>query len=81
MNILEMKDELETRLAKSATPRARIIGAILLLSLIVYLCWIEAHHLQDQKAAAKAKAAEHASGEFGAALQRAGIATQAQPSH
>ena len=76
MNIIEMKDDLEAQLAKSATPRARIIVGILLLLFVAVLCWIEFHQSSKPTAQQKAKASE----QFGAALQKAGIQTQATPS-
>ena len=76
MNIIEMKDDLEARLAKTATPRARIIVGILLLLLVAVLSWIEFHQSSKPTARQRAKASE----QFGAALQKAGIQTQATPS-
>ena len=76
MNIIEMKDDLEARLAKSATPRARIVVGILMLVFLAVLSWIEFHQASKPSAQQKAKASE----QFGAALQKAGIPTQAAPS-
>ena len=75
MNLIEMKDDLEARLAKSATPRARIIVGILMLVFVAALSWIEFHQASKPTAQQKAKASE----QFGAALLKAGIQTQATP--
>lgn len=76
MNLIEMKDELEARLARTATPRARITVGVLLLLFVAALCWVEFHHAGKPTAQQKARASE----QFGAALQKAGIETQASPS-
>jgi hypothetical protein len=77
MNIIDMKDELEARLAKSATPQARLIVGILLVLLVAGLFWREFHPSKTQTVH------EHAtsSDQFGQALERAGIATQPEASH
>ena len=77
MNLIMIKDELEAFLRKSATPRTRLIVGVLFLLVIAALCWREYHQLAPaRKAARNAKSSD----QFGAALQRAGIGTQAVPS-
>jgi ABC-type nickel/cobalt efflux system permease component RcnA len=75
MNLSDQVAALENRIARGTRPWMRIAAAILLVTVTALLLWRQLHApLRFRKPDAKA------SEQFGQALERAGIPTQAAPS-
>ena len=75
MKITDMVSDLESQIARSTRPWMRIVAAIILFGGTGALIWWQVTSpVQIQKRNAKASA------QFGEALQKAGIQTQAEPS-